>query len=302
MTIELSLDKLHGKIQRHGLQAKGGPMKFRELNIATLRTLGAVVFGFLFVVAFNRPLEAQTSKLPITAASYSEAYCSGFIAEADLTHAGQILGAEEGLKKNALATGDLIYMGNGPVSNFQKGQEVFIVRPVRNLRNYGTIYADMGHVLIVDVNENVVVGRISFTCEPLTVGDWVVIPQSRLLPPAASRSVLDVFARPSGKAGGRIIASKDRIVQLGQGVIAYLNLGLDQGVQPGATLRIFRPSNEGSVNEYNKEYLKKVVRKMNFPRQIIGECVVLQTGKGTATAIITLSLEEIYLGDFVEVE
>ena len=40
----------------------------------------------------------------------------------------------------------------------------------------------------------------------------------------------------------------------------------------------------------------------NMPREDIGEGVVLRTGPDSATVLITLSLREIYPGDYVELE
>jgi hypothetical protein len=262
----------------------------------------SVILGLCVLIVASAPVKGQGSKLPATAASYSETYCSGFIAKADLPHLGRVLAAEEGNKKNDLSVGDLIYLGDGPMSGLEKGQEVFIIRPLQKAREVGTLFADIGHVKIVDMNENVFVGQITFSCEPMAVDDWIVAPQTRAMPPARGEVPFDRFARPTGKGDGQIVASRNDLVQLGQGIIVYLNVGLSQGVQPGSTLRIYRPTKEASVNAYNQSKVKKYAKSGRLPRQILGECVVLQAGEHSSTAIITYSLEELIIGDLVELQ
>jgi hypothetical protein len=40
----------------------------------------------------------------------------------------------------------------------------------------------------------------------------------------------------------------------------------------------------------------------NLPRQALGEGIVLRTGPNSATVLLTLSKQEIYAGDYVEIE
>lgn len=257
------------------------------------------VFSLLFSAASGY---AQDSGKTIPVASFSQANCSGFISEAGVSQLGQILGAEEGKKKNDLATGDLLYFGGEGLAGAQTGQEFFVVRLHRKVEKFGTLFTDIAHVQVVNLHENVLVGRITFSCEPLNVGDWVIPPQTRALPVGPTAVPLDIFAGPSGKGEGEIIASKEELVQLGQGLVVFLNVGENQGLSAGSRLRIFRTGKEAAVNEHNRNNYRKYAKTMNFPRQILGECVVLQAGKNTSTAIITESLEELYLGDRVELE
>jgi hypothetical protein len=275
-------------------------MEYEKIDHVKAGIWGIFVVGLLLGVAMTPLAMAQSPKSPPAVASYSDTYCSGFIGEGEISRIGEVLGAEEGRKKNELVTGDLVYLGNGTLSNFQKGQELFIVRPLRGIRDLGTLFSDVAHVKIVDIPEGVVVGEIVFSCQTLAVGDWVIAPQSRLLPPGGPSGPIDRFAPPTGKAEGQIIESKFREVQLGQGAIVYLNVGTNQGVQVGSSLRIARPASEGAVSVYNREYYSKLGKTEHFPRQILGDCVILQAEENSSTAIITTSREEIAIGDRVE--
>ncbi|MBZ5534677.1 MAG: hypothetical protein LAO31_01880 [Acidobacteriia bacterium] len=275
-------------------------MESRRLGHVKVGIWGVLMVGLLLGVTMTRLEWAQSPKPAPNAAAYSDTYCSGFIGEGEISRIGEVLGAEEGRKKNELITGDLVYLGNGALSNFQKGQELFIIRTLRKIKNLGTLYGDIAHVKIVDIQDNVVVGEIVFSCWSVVVGDWVIAPQSRLLPPVGTGVVVDRFAPPTGKAEGQIIDSKWREVELGQSSIVYLNVGTNQGVQVGSTLRISRPADEGAVSVYNREFYAKLGKTAHFPRQVLGDCVILQAEENSSTAIITSSREEITIGDRVE--
>jgi hypothetical protein len=277
-------------------------MEFKRSKFMNVGKFGFFLVGLLLLIAMAPGGLAQDSKSPPAAASYSDIYCSGFIAEGEITRIGEVLGAEEGQKRNELVMGDLVYLGDGALSNFQKGQEVFIIRPLRRTKAMGTLYSDIAHVRIVNIHGNTPVGEIVFSCQTLNVGDWVIAPQSRLSPPGRPIGPLDPFAPSAGKAEGQVVGSKWREVQLGQSSIVYLNVGTNQGVQVGSVLQVYRPANEGALSVYNREFYTKASKTAQFPRQILGECVILQSEENSSTAIITKSREEIALGDRVDLQ
>ncbi len=270
------------------------------INIWKKRVLFLGV-GLLFLFGGPQLVRPQ-GNTPASSASYSDVYCSGFVSGSLAPTNGQVLGAEGGSKKNDLVIGDLLYLGDGTVSTAQVGQEFFVIRPIQNLGGLGTIFTDVAHVQIVDLNGNVATAKITFNCVPVNVGDWLVPPQARFFPPLKPYTPVDRLAHASGKADGEIVASKENLVQLGQRHIVYLDLGTAQGIQVGSVLRIYRPPIEAAVNNYNRSRVKKYEKSANFPRQILGECVVLQVGENTAVALITASLEEAAVGDHVELE
>ncbi len=274
----------------------------RQSTLPRTAKLAGFVFAGAALIAFSSLLFAQPAGETPRPPSYSQAYCSGFISESQPPAIGNVVGAEEGSKKNDLSDGDLVYLGNGPVSSATVGAEYFVVRPLRKLKGIGTLFQDVGHVKVVDLHDNVAVARIVFNCVEMNVGDWVVTSQARPMPMVPPPTVVDQLAHASGKAEGSIIASKRDVVQLGQGQIAYLDVGTNKGIEPGSVLRIFRLSYRGSINDYNRSQVKKYAKTSNFPRQILGECVVLQAEPNTAVALITSSLEEINIGDRVELK
>jgi hypothetical protein len=123
---------------------------------------------------------------------------------------------------------------------------------------------------------------------------------------------LDVFAPPSGKKTAMIVTARDSMVLNGSGKIVYVNLGSDQGVRIGDYFRVFRY--QGAHNETNYQ-IKNTSYKMygfgsapvayewdNLPRQVLGEGIVLRIGPNSSTVLLTNSRQEIFAGDYVEVE
>jgi hypothetical protein len=126
------------------------------------------------------------------------------------------------------------------------------------------------------------------------------------------------FARfaPYGGLTGRIIDGKDFDQQYGPGQKVYVNIGANKGLHPGDYLRIERnydPSlmfdvdqlslkppyyadeSQNNVKLTNRDYKK-------LPYRGVGEMIVLSVTPETATCMVTMSLEEVLLGDVVEVE
>ncbi|MDD5543935.1 MAG: hypothetical protein PHX83_12245 [Acidobacteriia bacterium] len=245
---------------------------------------------------------AQATKGTATVASYTDAYCSGFVAESPIAELGQVVGIQGGRSKNEVSVGEFVYLAGEGMRGVNLNQEFFIVRPGERIKNIGTIYDDVAHVKIVDVRDTVLVAEITFSCNPLGVGDAVLAPEGRLQPVTPPAAPVDRFAAPRGQGQGQIIASKSHLIQLGQNLIVYLNVGAEQGIQPGNTLRVFRYASEGSVNVFSRDIYRKYSKAYQYPREVLGECVVLKTGKNTATALVTQSVEELAIGDHVELK
>ena len=109
-----------------------------------------------------------------------------------------------------------------------------------------------------------------------------------------------------------IVTTKHYGAIAGAGRIVYVNLGSDQGVQVGDYFRVFRY--QGTHNDAIYQ-IRDTAYKLygygstpvkyewdNIPRQVLGEGLVLRTGPNSATVLLTISREEIYDGDYVEVE
>ena len=91
-----------------------------------------------------------------------------------------------------------------------------------------------------------------------------------------------------------------------------MNLGSAQGVQVGDYFRVFRYHGTHIDMLYQNPHMAYKVYGYgstpiayqwdNIPRQVLGEGLVLRTGPNSATVLLTISREEMYAGDYVELE
>jgi len=109
-----------------------------------------------------------------------------------------------------------------------------------------------------------------------------------------------------------IVAAKDFIALIGTKDTIHVNLGSAQGVKVGDYFRIFRY--QGShishvYQDYGYQYRSygygKTPKRYNWkelPREVLGEGVVLRVSPTSSTVLVTQSLREIFLGNYVELE
>jgi len=98
----------------------------------------------------------------------------------------------------------------------------------------------------------------------------------------------------------------------GIGEMVFVNLGSSQGVHVGDYFRVFRYP--GSRNEtayqprgtaykaYGFGSTPIAYQWDNVPRQVLGEGIVLRTGPNSATVLLITTRQEIFDGDYVELE
>jgi hypothetical protein len=121
--------------------------------------------------------------------------------------------------------------------------------------------------------------------------------------------------------------AKDFDGQLATGSVVYLTVGSDQGVKVGDYFRIVR-TYEDDLNDpvdslsfkatvmedtqkdpptmghewYNWRHKGPNIQVGDMPRRSLGELIVLSTTPTSATAMVTFSLENVHVGDKVELE
>jgi hypothetical protein len=130
----------------------------------------------------------------------------------------------------------------------------------------------------------------------------------------------------NGKASGRIVMAKDFDLLLGTGAKVYINVGGNQGVKVGDYFRAVRsyeadlrdpvdslsfkaatsddtqkrpPSIEGHMFAKTKGPLIHVA---DMPRRAMGEIVVINVTPTTATGMLVFALEDVHVGDHVELD
>jgi hypothetical protein len=278
-------------------------------------------------VAQQAPQNASTNlKEREQAPTYSDIYCAGFVTRENIPTTNHILAGMNSPHAVRFAARDTVYLeGTG----FVVGNRYSVVRKVEDrnleevfpgqralLKRSGNEYADLGRILITYIDKNVAVGTVEFSCQPMSPGDALVpFHEKEMVKYSTQREKFQLFA-PYGAKAGRIIDGKEFDQVLGTGQKAYVNMGANEGIHPGDYLRITRnydPKTTPPVDRYSlsspyeqdeaKDAVKlKQLDYKKLPYHGIGEMVVLSVTPETATVMITMALEDVQVGDVVEVQ
>lgn len=259
------------------------------------------------------------------APTYSDIYCAGFVSKENIPMTNHILAGYNAPHATKFVMHDVVYLVG---SGYAVGNRYTVLRKVLDpnrqemfpgqhklLDNSGIEYAEMGRIAITRMDKEVAIGEVEFSCQALAPGDFVVPFQAK---PAvqfrSAKKTFEPFAVFSGTAG-RIIDGKDFDQVLGTGSKVYVNIGTNKGLKPGDYLRVTRNYNPNEMNPVDQlslippyrddtvrvgpEIKKDSGRKL--PYRGVGELIVLSVTPETATAMVTFALEDIQVGDVVEV-
>jgi len=253
-----------------------------------------------------------------------QVYCSGISTDEAVSHDTYIISGEDSRYKNTFRPGDLVYINRGGAQGVKIGDGFEVIRPVHDLmpnkwfkwqlqldKAMGTRYADVGVLRVVNVQGNTSTTEIKLSCDMMQRGD-IIRPLKERAAPEFHDVKFDIFAPPSGKKTAMIVEGKNYTNAFGPGKIAFVNLGSAQGVQVGNYFRVFRYQGAHAESIYQ---IQKTAYKVygfggtpvvyewdNLPRQVLGEAIVLRTGPNSSTVLLTTAREEIFAGDYVELE
>jgi hypothetical protein len=268
--------------------------------------------------------------------THADLYCAGFINQQVLPDANFVASGLQTPNTTRYTIGQLVYLAG---SGYQVGQEYTVLRESRNpsrheiftgqdhiLKGLGQPYADQGLVKIVDTRQKMAVAQVEYSCDGIIPGDILVAyaerPAISFHPPVR----FDRFAPAGAKTSGRIVMARDFDGMVATGGKVYLNVGSNQGVKPGDYFRAVRlytadKNDEADTLSFaaseiddtqkkpvtiDPDFLHHskggVVRTSGLPRRAVGEIVVLSSTPTTATGMVVFSLEEVHVGDGVELD
>jgi hypothetical protein len=266
----------------------------------------------------------------------ADLYCGGFVSKDLMPNANFVTGGLESPNTTKFARNDTIFLTG---SGYQTGQQYEIVRELRDpnryelfagqhamLKSMGQPYSELGRVRIVDTRSKMAVGHVEFSCEPIVPGD-VAIPFAEK--PAVSFHLperFDRFMPSNGKASGRIVLAKDFDLLLGTGSKVYINVGANQGIKVGDYFRAVRTyeadlrdpvdslSFKASTTDDTQLHPPTIgghmfsktkgpmINVADMPRRAMGEIVVINVTPTTATGMLVFALEDVHVGDQVELD
>jgi hypothetical protein len=258
--------------------------------------------------------------------TYSDIYCAGFVTKENIPDKDHILAGMSAPNSVRFSTRDIVYLV-GP--GYVVGNRYSVVRKESDPNKYESLpgqhallaqsgweYSDLGRIVVTYIDKEVAVGEVEFSCQPMSPGD-VLVPfhEREMVKFREGATQFERFA-PMGATSGRIIDGKDFEQFLGTGQKAYVNIGANKGLHPGDYLRVVRnydpslmyPVDRFSLSApYESDESQNNVKLTNgdykkLPYHGIGEMVVLSVTPDTATAMVTHALEDIQVGDVVEIE
>ena len=100
---------------------------------------------------------------------------------------------------------------------------------------------------------------------------------------------------PKVDAQGTIVALLTRDQLIGQGEIVFVDLGKNSGLEVGNRMYVVR---RGDAMPANDRYLVGQDDR-RFPARALGELVVVEVGDKISVGLVTLSVQEMALGDNV---
>lgn len=276
-----------------------------------------LIFAGVFFLLATASLSAQQAEatsepapMPsVPAASRSQVDCSGFITGTPIVKDLYVMDGEENETHNPyrmFGTWRNVFLKSRTGQSIPVGSEYSLVRPAKELmrikwypgqgasvRSLGTPYEDVGRVKVTHITQEGAVAEITFACTPISPDDLVVPYQQRPIP-EYTPAKLERYTPESGKQLGAITAAADNAGFLAKGMIAYINLGQEDGAAPGQRYRIFRIVRDPPAGRYRAS--------PDTPRETIGELLILSTQERSSVGIVTGSRREISLGDGVELQ
>lgn len=254
----------------------------------------------------------------------SDMYCSGYITTQNVPENHYVVGGWNSPDQAHYAGAtDRVYIYGG---GFKEGDKVQIVRKVRDPNRYepfphqsstikglGQLYFERGYVTVINVQRNIAVAIPELSCGDIVPGDLAIPLVDRPVPEFQNIS-LDRFAASNGKTTGRIVMANEFDNNLGSKQKVYLSIGEDKGIKVGDYFRATRTYEYSyhdkeaglSTRATDMEETQKKPPKISkgqvdeFPRRTVGDMIILTVHPRSATAMILTALEDVRVGDGVE--
>lgn len=282
--------------------------------------------GHLIVILGLTSGLAYAQHAASTTPTENDMYCSGVVTTDKVPTDTYVISGVESDQRIIFEDRNLVFINKGAKQGVKVGDQFYVVRPESDLQMatqwvkwqksinaaMGTTWADLARLQVASVQENTSTAEVIKGCDYVERGDIVLPFAPRPAPPYKTDTKLDIFAPSSGKAKAMIAAKLRFGVQAGQGDVVYVNLGAKQGVQVGSYFRVFRYQDNHHSNVYEvpkSDYMTfglgsapKPYGWSDLPRDVLGEGIVLRVGPNASTVLLTSTVRDVYVGDYVELE
>ena len=260
------------------------------------------------------------------APTYSDLYCSGFLTNETISHKNLIAAGLNSPQQTQYMRGNTVFVSGG---GLQEGAEYSVLREIRDPNNFepfvgskaaiaaaGQPYGELGRIKVTALRGNTAIAEIVFSCQNMTLGD-IVVPFKEHEPVMFRKAtMIERFPANSARLTGRIVMAREFDTEVGRGQKVYINLGSSKGVKLGDYFRAVRgydPTKlkpidtlgyKAPVGEDTQKIPGSVTPETakDLPERTLGEMVVIDVTPSAATAMITTALEDIEVGDTVQLE
>jgi hypothetical protein len=208
----------------------------------------------------------------------------GFIREEPMAPFGTIFKTAE--DKMIAGTHDLVYIKQAAETPLAVGSLFTTYRVFNPLiekktrQKIGFQHYMTGVVEITQSNAHIAVGKIVRVYREIRVNDHLIPYQDR-------SSELKLQASPPDMTG-KLIISEENTVEMGDNTIAFIDKGVNDGIQPGQVYAI-----------YDQQYCRMDPQSNDviaLPADDFGKCLVLHAEDTTATVLITEARRNIQAG------
>jgi len=217
-----------------------------------------------------------------------DVYCSPFVHEGDLPEL-MITAAEKGYEKIMFSDGDIVFLNKGSQDGLEIGQVFLVIEIGDEIGGFGHLAEKRGRARVISLEDKRAVARIEKACGRLMMGNY-------LLPFEEKETLLgkDIGYEVYGEKGtgpiGNFVYLERGYIQIGYGSWAIIDIGEEAGAQVGQQMTIYKRIRNPQTLKFRED----------LPETGIGNCVVIDVGKKTATVKVLSSWEIVMMGQWVQ--
>ena len=214
----------------------------------------------------------------------------GFIAGAEFRPVGFVIAGQH--SRQIFAVDDVIYTDIGTERNGRVGDR-FTAFKRHSAISHPTTNQILGYKVvplgIVELTE-----MAKKSSKALITETYLEIePGAALLPYNSTKKEIALKASEVDLSG-YIVETRSGNQAIAAGDIAYIDLGVHQGITPGNLLYVVREP-KVEINYFSKS-------QYDLPVDVIGAVVVVETSENTSTVLVIKSIDTIYKGDRLEMK
>jgi hypothetical protein len=262
------------------------------------------------------------------APTWSDLYCAGFISRERFSMANYVIGGKTSPNVSRFITNDTVFLTGAPL---QVGSKYSLIRRIKDpnhLESFsgqksarersGDDWVNTAFIRVTNVINGITVATIEASCQDAIIGD-IAVPfvEKAAIPYSHSQKDFQIYGVPTSSVTGKIVDTLDNDYLVGTQSRVYVSIGANKGVHPGDYLRITRGNAWSELSPVESISAKADSMADEFkyrmpvpprgidedmPRRGLGEVMVLDVHPETATGIVTLALEDIHVGDVIELE